>query len=216
MEKSEKHRFSSKTKEIPSEKGKRHSKMLTKPKKVDYENQNPNSNIMMQQSVPIVQGQQFYGMQPGKMMTPYGLPATMNGGLPPNEYIMNQINPVPVTPLKFGILAMDTLCPFCQTNAPTKIEESFNCCTCFCYSFIILLIPILLIIAAYAGCSNVHCHHGCACDCDCNCCRCNDGDCRCDCKCCIDVNHYCSNCGKLLGTRDSCQELCPCFSNCLC
>ena len=38
MEKSEKHRFSSKTKEISTEKGKRHSKMLTKPKKVDYEN----------------------------------------------------------------------------------------------------------------------------------------------------------------------------------
>ena len=212
MEKSEKHRFSSKTKEISTEKGKRHSKMLTKPKKVDYENPNHNSNIMMQQSVPVIQGQQFYGMQPGQMTMPYGQAAMMNGGLPPNQYIMNQINPIPVTPLKFGILSRESLCPFCQTNAPTKIEESFNCCTCFVYFFIILLIPILLILAAYSGCHNVHCDHGCVCDCDCCCCR-STG---CECKCCIDVNHYCSNCGKLLGTRDSCQELCPCFSCCLC
>ena len=88
MEKSEKHRFSSKTKEIQTEKGKRHSKMLTKPKKVDYENPNPNSNIMMQQSVPVIQGQQFYGKQPGQMIMPYDQAAIMNGGLPPNQYIM--------------------------------------------------------------------------------------------------------------------------------
>ena len=200
MEKAEKKRYSIKTKEEPTEKGKRHSKLY---KQNFDDNGVPNSNALMQQQVPIYQQQ---------MMTPYGQPIMMNGGLPSNQYIVNQINPIPVTPLKFGLVAMTTVCPFCQVSAPTKIEESFNCCTCFCYFFIILLIPILLILAAYSGCHNVHCDQGCVCDCDCCCCR-STG---CDCKCCIDVNHYCSNCGKLLGTRDSCQELCPCFSICLC
>ena len=191
-------RYSLKTKEEPTEKGKRHSKLY---KQNFDDNGVPNSNALMQQQVPIYQQQ---------MMTPYGQPIMMNGGLPSNQYIVNQINPIPVTPLKFGLVAMTTVCPFCQVSAPTKIEESFNCCTCFCYAFIILLIPILLILAAYSGCHNVHCNNGC--DCSCECCACA----ACGCKCCIDVNHYCTNCGKLLGTRDSCTELCPCFSNCIC
>ena len=30
-----------------------------------------------------------------------------------------------------------------------------------------------------------------------------------DCRCCSDVEHYCSNCGKLIGDRDSLKEICP-------
>ena len=208
MEKPEKYRNTLKSKEIPTEKGKRHSKLHNLNLQ---DNDNPNSNVMMQQQVPIYQNQQYIANQ--QMMMPYGQPIMMNGGLPSNQYIVNQINPISVTPLKFGFLAMTTSCPYCQTNAPTKIEESFNCCTCFCYFFIILLIPILLILAAYSGCHNVHCNNGCTCDCECCACATCAG---CACKCCTDVNHYCSNCGKLLGTRDSCQELCPCFSSCMC
>ena len=185
-----------------------HSEIYTKPK--NEKDENPNSKDMMQQPVPVIQSQQYYINQPQQMTMPYGQPVMMSGALPSNPYIMNQINPIPVTPLKFGILSRESLCPFCQTNAPTKIEESFNCCTCLTYFFIIILIPILIILAAYSGGSNVRCDGG-SCNCDCNC-SCS----RCYCKCCFDVNHYCSNCGKLLGTRDSCHELCPCCSACLC
>ena len=204
MEKDEKHRYTLKTKKVPVEKGKRQSKLYKQ--NID-ESDVPDSKIAMQQQVPIYQNEQYIAQQ---QMMPYGQPVMMNGGLPSNQYIINQINPVPVTPLKFGVIAMTTVCPFCQVSAPTKIEESFNFCTCFCYFFIILLIPILLILAAYSGCHNVHCNNECTCDCECCACA------ACACKCCIDVNHYCTNCGKLLGTRDSCTELCPCFSNCLC
>ena len=205
MEKDEKHRYTLKTKTVPVEKGKRQSKLYKQ--NID-ESDVPDSKIAMQQQVPIYQNEQYLAQQ--QMMMPYGQPVMMNGGLPSNQYIVNQINPVAVTPLKFGVIAMTTVCPFCQVSAPTKIEESFNFCTCFCYFFIILLIPILLILAAYSGCHNVHCNNGCTCDCECCACA------ACACKCCIDVNHYCTNCGKLLGTRDSCTELCPCFSNCIC
>ena len=204
MEKGEKNGYSLKPNEVPTEKGKRSSKLY---QQNFYENEVPNSKVMMQQQVPIYQNNQYFAQQ---QMIPYGQPVMMNGGFPSNQYIVNQINPVPVTPLKFGVIAMTTVCPFCQVSAPTKIEESFNCCTCFCYFFIILLIPILLILSAYSGCHNVNCNNGCTCDC--TCCVCG----ACACKCCIDVNHYCANCGKLLGTRDSCTELCPCFSKCIC
>ena len=183
-------------------------KMYTKPNNGDNQ---INSKDAMQQPVPVIQGQQYYVVQPQQMIMPYGQPVMMNGVYPANPYIMNQINPVPITPLSFGTLSRESLCPFCQTNAPSKIEESFNCCTCLTYFFIIILIPILLILAAYSGCNNVNCNNG-SCNCDCDCCSCH----RCNCKCCFDVNHYCSNCGKLLGTRDSCHELCPCCSRCLC
>ena len=225
MEKSEKHRFSMKPGLSPTEKSKkrRSSKMPESPQ--TQENQMRNPNIKLQGEVPVMQGQQFYGMpqqqmmmpQQQMMMAPYGQGVMMNTipgqSYNPNPYVINQIQPVPVTPLKFGYVSREIVCPYCQSTTLTKVEESFNCCTCFVYIIIILLIPILLVLAAYAGCNNVHCNNGCDCDCRCNCCCYGE---TCDCKCCIDTNHYCANCGKLLGSRDSCVELCPCFGSCLC
>ena len=195
MEKSEKHRFSMKPELSPTEKSKkrRSSKMPESPQ--TQENQMRNPNIMLQGEVPVMQGQQFYGMpqqqmmmpQQQMMMAPYGQGVMMNTipgqSYNPNPYVINQIQPVPVTPLKFGYVSREIVCPYCQSTTLTKVEESFNCCTCFVYIIIILLIPILLVLAAYAGCNNVHCNNGCDCDCRCNCCCYGE---TCDCKCCID------------------------------
>ena len=54
MEKAEKKRYSLKTKEEPTEKGKRHSKLY---KQNFDDNGVPNSNALMQQQVPIYQKQ---------------------------------------------------------------------------------------------------------------------------------------------------------------
>ena len=226
MEKSEKNRFHSKPKTEPTEKMKIRNgskKQKNEPKEKDDDltyDQNPQNlqnppSMMIQSAVPIMQAQ-YYGMQPQQMM-PYPQPILMNGlseqQLAPNPYILNQIAPVPhtLTPLTFGYYAKKVVCPYCQVSNTTKIEESFNCCTFCTYVFISLLIPILLVLLAVAGCNNVDCRGGCDCDCNCRCCR---GEC--DCKCCIDTRHYCSNCGKLLGSRDSCFELCPWLNHCIC
>ena len=217
MEKSEKHRFHDKPGLIPVEKAKTKLKSKKVQSPQTQENHINNQNIMIQGEVPVIQNQQLYGVpQQQMMMPPYGQPVMGNNipgqYFPPNPYVLNQIPPVSETvkPLKFGYIAKEIVCPYCQSNTLTKVEENFNFCTCFCYIFIILLIPILLVLAAYSGCNNTHCNNGC--DCDCNCCYCGP----CECKCCIDSNHYCANCGKLLGSKDTCMELCPCFSSCTC
>ena len=223
MEKSEKRRFSMKPKLEPVEKAKntrRNSKMIkTKTQENEIQqqqNQPAPPNTMIQNTVPIMQAQ-YYGMQP--QMLPYGQPMMM-GALPgqdisQNQYVLNQINPGPpvaFVPLKFGYSTQEIVCPYCQVHGSTKIVENFNCCTLCLYFFIILLVPLLLVLAAMAGCNSTKCNcSGSNCDCDCNCRCCVYG---CDCKCCIDTKHYCTNCGKLIGTRDSCIELCPCFSCC--
>lgn len=179
-----------------------------------------------------VPGQQMYYQQPyGQpvMMNEYPLQQTnsMNQmqGMQPmqpmqgNQYTVNQITPaMSYVPLKFGFESSKIVCPYCNQHSKTRIEQSFNICTCCTYIFIILLIPILIILAAYAGCGASTCSSGCSsadCDCNCNCCICGTGSSS-ACNCCIDYNHYCSNCGKRIGGRDSCQELCPCFSCCIC
>ena len=129
--------------------------------------------------------------------------------LPYDSFIKNQKTPSNKVSSKFGFESKPIVCPYCQQSSSTLIEESFNCCTCFIYIFVILLIPILLILAAYSGCHNVHCDNGCDCDCGCTCC--GQG---CDCKCCFDTIHFCPMCGKQIGIRNSCFELCPCFEDC--
>ena len=71
-----------------------------------------------------------------------------------------------------------------------------------------VLIPILIILAAITGCKSTHYNHMCNCDC----CCCGTG--TCDCRCCFDSYHYCQHCGKEIGRRNSCIEICPCFDCC--
>ena len=180
------------------------------------ENENkPKQKLVLQDSDQTVYPQQKYKLEkPSKdlISEKYGKPITtinIQGNVAAyNSYIINQVTPEQYETMKFGFTAIPIICPFCQKNIITRIEETFNCCTCFLYIFIILLIPILLILAVYSGCRNVHCNNGCDCTCAC----CVGG--TCDCKCCFDTDHYCSYCGKKIGSRNSCIELCPCFSCC--
>ena len=61
---------------------------------------------------------------------------------------------------------------------------------------------------AFSGCKSAHYNRTCRCDC----CCCGTGSC--DCKCCFDSYHYCQHCGKQIGKRNSCLELCPCIDTC--
>ena len=150
-----------------------------------------------QNVLPIMQPQ--YPNQPQQMI-PYQTPLMMNNIQGQNIPIVNQISPVQSVPLEFGFGPAKIRCPYCLVDGSTKTEESFSCCACFACCLNIIIIP-LLICAALAG--------GGGGDCDCNCnCNCCNG------KCCTDVNHYCSNCGKLIGKRDSLKEICPFFKSC--
>ena len=175
------------------------------------------SNISNKQPVPIAPMQpDLYPIpeQPMHYQQPYGQPVS---GLPMqgNVYMINQLTPNKAfVPLKFGYNSLQIICPYCHQSVSTRIEESFNCCTCLTYLFIIILIPILLVLAVYAGCGAASCGNS---SCDCNCC--DSTCCICGayaCNCCRDYNHYCSNCGQRLGSKDSFHELCPCFSSCIC
>ena len=125
-----------------------------------------------------------------------------------NHYIDNQVNPDNFEAMKFGFVPTSMICPYCKNNTVTIIEETFNFGTCFLFVLIILLIPILIIVAAFSGCKSAHYNRTCRCDC----CCCGTGSC--DCKCCFDSYHYCQHCGKQIGKRNSCLELCPCIDAC--
>ena len=185
-----------------------------KPQTQENENK-PKQKLILQDADPVLYSKPKYKLEkPSKdlISEKYGKPITninIQGNVSAyNSYIINQVTPEQNSTMKFGFIAMPMICPFCQRNTITRIEESFNCCTCFIYIFIILLLPILLILALYSGCRNAHCNNGC--DCTCVCC---EGDC-CDCRCCFDTDHYCSSCGKKIGSRNSFVELCPCSSLC--
>ena len=125
-----------------------------------------------------------------------------------NLNINNQISPNKFKTTKFGFVPTTIICPHCHNNTLTVIQESFNCGTCFVFILAIVLIPILIILAAITGCKSTHYNHMCNCDC----CCCGTG--TCDCRCCFDSYHYCQHCGKEIGRRNSCIEICPCFDCC--
>ena len=95
---------------------------------------------------------------------------------------------------------------FLTTKKITRIDESFSCSTFFMYIFILLLAlpPILLCIYILTERDDDRNDNKCCFICY------SCSICYTDCKCCIDVDHYCSNCGKKIGSRNSFTELCPC------
>ena len=167
--------------------------------KVVLNNQLPNAtgnNI-----IPFIPNQPQYIMQPGiNFQQPIQQVYINNiqGQIiqPDQNIINNQIMPPPLPqiPSKFGKYQMEFVCPYCQQLIKTKIEENFNCCTCiFC-----CMVSVLLVFALCAGGEG-----SCSGDCSCS---------SCECKCCIDVKHFCPNCGQKLGENDSCKRLCPCLN----
>ena len=175
----------------------------------------PKTKLVLQDSEPVMYSKLKNHLEkPSKdlISEKYGKPIksiNIEGKISPYDpYIINQVTPDQYSNIKFGFIATPVICPYCQHNTLTRIEENFNCFTCFIYLLIIILLPILLILAVLTGCRNAHCHNGCDCTCE----GCSTG--ACDCKCCFDTEHYCSLCGKKIGSRNSFIELCPCFSGC--
>lgn len=144
--------------------------------------------------------------KPQQQIIQYAVPAATNNiqgqVLAPTQYIQNQTAPVSPVPLNFGLCSTQIICPYCNANAATRIEERFNCCSCICCLLNIILIPLLI-------CSALTSSGDCNCNCDCNC-----GCEKCNGKCCCDINHYCPICGKMIGTRDSLKEICPILKRC--
>lgn len=161
------------------------------------------------QEVQVMQGQSIipFAQIPNsqniqQQVIPYAVPVMVDNVqgqvLPPVQFLQEQTPSDPPKP-KYGFMPMLIICPYCQGNIMTKTEEIFSRPTCLkCVASILCYILFLPIIAFF------HCYPSGRKGCNCSC----FGE-DCNCKCCYDVNHYCSNCGKLIGTRISEDELCP-------
>ena len=165
-----------------------------------------NNNNLIQNELQNIQPQN--NMQNPQQMFQYGNPILMNNYQQQGIPITNQINPIQVEPLVFGLVPKQIICPYCHTIGLTRIEESFNLLACCCCTCKAIFIPIAFCCIGACGgtegsCSGEEC-------CECNCWLCQE----CRRKCCHDVNHYCPNCGKMIGTWDSLKDTCRCLDNC--
>ena len=212
MDKNERHRIKDKPKLSLVDKGKEKEKRYT----VKKNSIGPNVATKENQNVPIIninQGNNIINnaapiMQEGypQQINSYAVPIMMNSQRQvinpvPNTYIYNQMSPNVVYGNKKDNDSSDVSsnglypsCPYCNSNAPNELKESFNCCTCLSYA---ICIPIVIVAACFSGCDGATCN------------------CECDCKCCIDEDFYCKNCGKKIKTvKNSFFELCPWFGKC--
>ena len=90
------------------------------------------------------------------------------------------------------------ICPHCKKRVTTKIEKSFNCTSLFACILFIIFFPFIFCLQAFSYCT---CQSNSK-DVECACCPCVLNECTCV----HDVNHYCSNCGELIGIRYSLKE----------
>ena len=185
-------------------------------------NVNNNNKISIVQNLPLQDSSSNYQMQPQINMFPqqYAQPVIISnqGGInPQNPYVNNQncinnINNVNI--ITFGREPDIYLCPNCQMNVPTNIATKCNCCSFLIFALMMIIFPIFVIYVVCIDIEYCKCGFECACAVSSEgvpcpypkCCSCPDRHSACDC---CDVEHYCSNCGKLIGTRDSCKEICP-------
>ena len=155
-------------------------------------------------------------MQPQTMIIPQpnSQPVIIanSGGAPP--FSGNNIPPTG-SQIIFRVKPQEITCPYCNSIMLTNTEDKCNFCSCI----IFFLMFISFFIAIYFTCIDIE-------DCYCkfefrssdNCC-CYPSCCRCPNRenaCCCDVEHYCSHCGKLIGTRNSCVEMWPPCCRCCC
>ena len=144
----------------------------------------------------VVQPQYQYPNYPQQMI-PYQSPSVVNNMQIQIVPITNQISPVVPPVIKFGISPLQIICPYCNQNVVTKTEEIFNYTSCCLFCFFLILIPVLIVLLAMSGCF------------DASCCQKDDSKKEeCNCKCCYDVKHYCPNCNKIIGIRNSKEEIC--------
>jgi len=131
-----------------------------------------------------------------------------------NPSISNDNIPQNDSEIIFKVIPQEILCPHCKCIISTNTEEKCNFFSCIFY-FIILIFPVFFVF--YELCIDIedcYCEFECrpsndGCCCFPYCCRCPNRPTFKDCLCCCDVEHYCSHCGKLIGTRNACIEICP-------
>ena len=174
-----------------------------------------NNQVSPPQNLPIQDASSNYQMQPQINMFPqqYAQPVIIvnQGGIMPQTYYNNNI--------KTKKIKQET-CPHCHQILLTRVEESCNCFSCIIYTIMIILFPVFVCYIAFLDCE------GCTCRCDygwdpgckpyIRCCSCPDRHTFDKCSCCCDINHYCSNCGKLLSNKNACIEICPPYCRCCC
>ena len=189
------------------------------------QNFNLNNKISIIQNLPIQDAASNYQMQPQMNMFPqqYAQPVLISnqgGGIPPqNTYIINQNSVINVNNInnvnniEFGTKAGTYLCPNCQMNVSTNIQSQCNCCSFLIFALMMIIFPVFMTYVMCIDIEDCRCEFGCGVStngcCYPKCCSCPDRRTVADCNCCCDVEHYCSNCGKLIGTRDSLKEICP-------
>ena len=104
-----------------------------------------------------------------------------------NAIIINQQLPTE-TPISFSKDPVKMKCPYCLQNITSEVEKKCNCLTCLFYLFAIILCAIPLLI-----CAGI-----------CNSATGLNINPSCDCECCCDIEHICPNCGKNIGSYNSC------------
>ena len=104
-----------------------------------------------------------------------------------NAIIINQQLPTE-TPISFSTDPVNMKCPYCLQNITSEVKKKCNCLTClfFLFAFIFCAIPLLI-------CSGI-----------CNSATGLNINPSCDCECCCDAEHVCPNCGKNIGSHNSC------------
>ena len=168
-------------------------------------NHHPNSY-----NLPLQDSARDYQMQPQKMVQPV-IMANLEGGEAP-QYISNNAQPID-SKIKVGAKPYKYRCPYCHKIALTNVEEECNCLSFLIYMIMFIIFPIFLIYVTCIDIEECICQWGCGMTdngiCFPTCCRCPDRGTFDKCSCCCNVTHYCSNCGKLIGTRDAYSHICP-------
>ena len=186
---------------------------------INQPNNVPQQPLVYYQNIQVPQqpGVQQYPQQPYIInqpiiyQQPYNqqmiiYPNQLNNLIIPNQQnliVNNQVSPI-AKPIKWTMNPRLIICPFCQKNIKTRVEEEFNSLTCCIWLSCIILFPLALYAVGSSGAS-----------CGGDCCSKKKEEQKKDeneviekndksCICCYDGIHYCPECGKVLGVYKSC------------
>ena len=104
----------------------------------------------------------------------YGQPVLTNPAYPPQGVVLNQNTNNMPSPNQFKTTPVALNCIFCKQPVTTKVEKTINVCACL----LCYCTGLIFYVCVQA-------------------CRKKD-------FCCYDAEHRCPNCGRVLGTYNSC------------
>ena len=238
MDKSENNRLDHNSK--IKNKVKTQNKGKSKKKQEEAEENNPHQHATLlngevsiiqnqkNQNLPLQDSSSYNQMQKQNMIDSQSYPnpvIMINPGVespPASDIIINQQND---SKIHFSSKSQKIICPYCHKKVKTDIEEEFSCLSCIVYSLSFLFPPLFMYFMLCGNIEECICKFSCEetscriCDSECGCCyylkccSCIDDQSSHCCFC--DIEHYCSNCGKLIGRRNS-LHLCPPCCNCCC